>query len=178
MRKKGQSWFLPLLVLLVMIWAIVTKDSPKTDPPVSKVLVSNLGATSSPEPQPTQASAPEHFVNADKLNLRAEPGGKVISSFKRGDKVQVYEQKQEWARISLDGQPQRWISYRDLCSGSNCFVTSQPRRERPAPQPVRSSTPENGSSCPCSSGRACIGPRGGRYCFTSGETNAMAFNYR
>ncbi|MCE5993874.1 hypothetical protein LVV80_17910 [Pseudomonas sp. KCA11] len=102
----------------------------------------------------------------------------MISSLKRGEKVQVYEQKQEWARISLDGQPQRWISYRDLCSGSNCSFTSQPRRERPAPQPVRSSTPEYGSSCHCSSGRACIGPRGGRYCFTSGETNAMAFNHR
>jgi len=168
MRKKGQSWFLPLLVLLVMIWAIGKKDSPKTEPSVSQVPVSTYAATSSPEPQPTQASAPEHFVNADKLNLRAQPGGKVISSLKRGEKVQVYEQKAEWARISLDGQPQRWISYKNLCSGSNCFVTPQPRTERPARQPVRSSTPEYGSSCPCSSGRVCIGPRGGRYCITSG----------
>ncbi|WP_080557788.1 SH3 domain-containing protein [Pseudomonas putida] len=168
MRKKGQSWFLPLLVLFVMIWAIGKKDSPKTEPPVSQVSVSTLASTSSPAPQPTQASAPEHFVNADKLNLRAQPGGKVISSLKRGEKVQVYEQKAEWARISLDGQPQRWISYKNLCSGSNCFFTPQPKRERPAPQPVRSSTPEYGSSCPCSSGRVCIGPRGGRYCITSG----------
>jgi len=168
MRKKGQSWLLPLLVLLVMVWAISKKDSPKTEPPVSQVPVSTLAATSSPEPQPTQASAPEHFVNANKLNLRAQPGEKVISSLKRGEKVQVYEQKQEWARISLDGQPERWISYKNLCSGSNCFVTPQPRRERPAPQPVRSSTPEYGSSCPCSTGRVCIGPRGGRYCITSG----------
>jgi hypothetical protein len=29
-------------------------------------------------------------------------------------------------------------------------------------------TPEYGSSCPCSSGNICIGPRGGRYCITSG----------
>lgn len=168
MRKKGQSRFLPLLVLLVMIWAIGKKDTPKTEQSISQVPVSILAATSSPEPKPTQASAPEHFVNADKLNLRAQPGGKVISSLKRGEKVQVYEQKAEWARISLDGQPQRWISYKHLCSGSNCFVTSQPRRERPAPQPVRSSPTEYGSSCPCSAGRVCIGPRGGRYCITSG----------
>lgn len=173
MRKKGQSWFLPLLALLVMIWAIGKKDSPKTEPQVSQVPVSTYAATSSPEPQPTQASAPEHFVNADKLNLRAQPGGKVISSLKRGEKVQVYEQKQEWARISLDGQPERWISYKNLCSGSNCFVTPQPRRERPAPQPVRSSTPEYGSSCPCSTGRVCIGPRGGRYCITSGGKQTL-----
>lgn len=168
MRKNGQSWFLPLLVLFVVVWAIGKNDSPKTEPPPSQTPVSTLAATSSPAPQPTQASAPEYFVNADKLNLRAQPGGKVISSLKRGEKVQVYDQKQEWARISLDGQPQRWISYKNLCSGSNCFVPSQPRRERPAPQPVRSSTSEYGSSCPCSSGRVCIGPRGGRYCITSG----------
>ncbi|WP_264317298.1 MULTISPECIES: SH3 domain-containing protein [Pseudomonas] len=95
-----------------MIWAIGKKDSPKTEPSVSQEPVSTLAAISSPEPQPTQALAPEHFVNADKLNLRAQPGGKVITSLKRGEKVQVYEQKQEWARISLDGQPQRWISYK------------------------------------------------------------------
>ena len=168
MRKNGQSWFLPLLVLFIMVWAIGKNDSPKTEPPPSQTPVSTLTATSSPAPQPTQASAPEYFVNADKLNLRAQPGGKVISSLKRGEKVQVYDQKQEWALISLDGQPQRWISYKNLCSGSNCFVTSQPRREGPAPQPVRSSTPEYGSSCRCSTGRVCIGPRGGRYCITSG----------
>ncbi|WP_081343596.1 SH3 domain-containing protein [Pseudomonas alloputida] len=168
MRKNGQSWFLMLLVLFVVGWAVGKKDSSKTQPPVTQAPVSTLASTSSPAPQPTQASAPVHFVNADKLNLRTQPGGKVISSLKRGEKVQVYEQKQEWARISLDGQPQRWISYRNLCSGSNCFATPQPKRDRPAPQPARINTPEYGSSCPCSSGRICIGPRGGRYCITSG----------
>jgi len=168
MRKNGQSWFLPLLVLFVMVWAIGKNDSPKTEPPPSQTPVSTLTATSSPAPQPTQASAPEYFVNADKLNLRAQPGGKVISSLKRGEKVQVYDQEQEWARISLDGQPQRWISYKNLCSGSNCFATRQPKRNQPAPQPARINTSDYSSSCPCSSGRVCIGPRGGRYCITSG----------
>lgn len=168
MRKKGQSWFLPLLILLVVGWAVGKKDSPRTETPLSQASVSTLASTSSPAPQPTQASAPEHFVNADKLNLCAQPGGKVISSLKRGEKVQVYEQKNGWARISLDGQPPRWISYKNLCSGSNCFATSPPKSARPAPQPARSTTPEYGSSCPCSSGRICIGPRGGRYCITSG----------
>ncbi|HDS1815816.1 TPA: SH3 domain-containing protein [Pseudomonas putida] len=168
MRKKSQSWFLPLLVLIVVLWAVGKRDLTRTEPPVNQAPVSNLATVSSPTPQPTQDSAPEHFVNADKLNLRAQPGGKVISSLKRGEKVKVYEQKEDWVRVSLDGQPQRWISYKNLCSGSNCFATSQPKRERPASQPARSTTPEYGSSCPCSSGRICIGPRGGRYCITSG----------
>ncbi|MDH0132907.1 MULTISPECIES: hypothetical protein [Pseudomonas] len=93
MRKKGQSWFLPLLVLFVVIWAIGKKDSPKTEPPAIQASVNTLASNSSPAPQPTQASAPEHFVKADKLNLRAEPGGKVISSLKRGEKVQPMSKK-------------------------------------------------------------------------------------
>ncbi|MGO3984240.1 SH3 domain-containing protein [Pseudomonas sp. SAS7] len=109
MRKKGQSWFLPLLVLFVMVWAIGRKDSPKTEPPVIQAPVSTLASTSSPAPEPSQASAPEHFVNADKLNLRAQPGGTVISSLKRGEKVQVYEQKAEWAH-----QPRRPTRTMDL----------------------------------------------------------------
>lgn len=103
MRKKGQSWFQTLLVLLVMIWAIGKKDSPKTEPSVSQEPVSTLAAISSPEPQPTQALAPEHFVNADTLKLRAQPGGKVISSLKRGERVQVFEQRQEVAHhLNMD----------------------------------------------------------------------------
>ncbi|MDH0628984.1 SH3 domain-containing protein [Pseudomonas mosselii] len=167
MRKKGQSWLL-LLVFFVVIWAVGKKDSPRIEAPLSQAPVKSLTTASSLAPQTTQKSITEHFVNADKLNLRAQPGGKVISQLKRGEKVQVYEQQNEWARISLDGQPQRWISYKNLCSGANCFISLQPKRERLTPQPARSTTSEYGSSCPCSSGRICIGPRGGRYCITSG----------
>jgi hypothetical protein len=46
---------------------------------------------------------------------------------------------------------------------------SKPKQSPPsAAQPTRRQTPEYGSSCPCSSGNICIGPRGGRYCITSG----------
>ncbi len=148
MRKKGQSWFLPLLILFLVGWAVGKKDSPKIEPLLSQAPVSILASISSPTPQPTQASAPVHFVNADKLNLRTQPGGKVISSLKRGEKVQVYEQKQEWARISLDGQPQRWISYRNLCSGSNCFATPQPKRDARLPSQRASIRPSMAHRAP------------------------------
>lgn len=95
MRKKAQSWFLPLLVLFIVLWAIGKKDPPRSEPPVKQAPVSTLATVSSPTPQPTQDSAPEHFVNADKLNLRVQPGGKIISSLKRGEKVKVYEQKED-----------------------------------------------------------------------------------
>lgn len=50
MRKKGQSWFLPLLVLFVVIWAIGKKDSPKTEPPAIQASVNTLASNSSPAP--------------------------------------------------------------------------------------------------------------------------------
>ncbi|WP_348532530.1 SH3 domain-containing protein [Pseudomonas sp. PP3] len=107
-------------------------------------------------------------MSADKLNIRDQPGGKVIFNLLRGDKVQIYAKRNDWVRISIDSQPAKWLSSKSLCSGSNCYVASQPKPARPAPQPARRSAPEYGSSCLCSSGSVCIGPRGGRYCITSG----------
>ncbi len=74
MRKKGQSWFLPLLVLFVVIWAIGKKDSPKTEPPAIRRRLTLWLQIHHQHHNLHEASAPEHFVNADKLNLRAEPG--------------------------------------------------------------------------------------------------------
>ncbi|WP_323161539.1 SH3 domain-containing protein [Pseudomonas fluorescens] len=113
-------------------------------------------------------SATEQFVSADNLNVRNHPGGKVISKLKRGEKVQVFETQNEWARISIDGQPAKWLSSKSLCSGSGCYVVSKPIPATQPAQPSRQHTPAYGSSCPCSSGTVCIGPRGGRYCITSG----------
>ncbi|WP_434674476.1 SH3 domain-containing protein [Pseudomonas sp. R1-15] len=107
-------------------------------------------------------------MSTDKLNIRDQPGGKVISKLQRGDNVQVFEKRNEWVRISIDGQPARWLSSKRLCSGSNCYVRTQPKSLRPAPQPAYRPATEYSSSCPCSSGNVCIGPRGGRYCITSG----------
>ncbi|WP_413716218.1 SH3 domain-containing protein [Sphingobium sp. B2D3D] len=47
---------------------------------------------------------------------------------------------------------------------------SRPKKKRSASSTRRStgSGVYGGSSCPCSGGTVCIGPRGGRYCITSG----------
>lgn len=167
MRKKSESWFVPLLILFAVLWAMGKKDTP---PPqvqpnalsASNTLVSTTPASSAPAP------AIDQFVSAEKLNVRDQPNGKVISKLKRGDRVQVFEKRNDWVRISIDGQPGKWLSSKSLCSGSNCYVVSSPKPVRVTPQPIRSPSTEYGSSCPCFSGNVCIGPRGGRYCITSG----------
>ncbi|VVO98745.1 hypothetical protein PS862_02729 [Pseudomonas fluorescens] len=168
MRKKSQSWFVPLLILGVVLWAMGKKDTPPAPTqPSPQSIPTSLVSTPSPS-SPASVSPIDQYVSADKLNIRDQPGGKVISKLKRGDRVQVFEKRNDWVRISIDGKPAKWLSSKSLCSGSNCYVASQPKPSPPPLQPARRQTPEYGSSCPCSSGNICIGPRGGRYCITSG----------
>ena len=170
MRKKSQSWFVPLLILFAVLWAMGKKDTPPAPVQPHALNTPNTLASMSPAspPAPAPAHTTEHFVSADNLNVRDQPGGKVISKLKRGEKVQVFETRKDWARISIDGQPSKWLSSKSLCSGSDCYVVLRPRPAIQPKQPARQQTPAYGSSCPCSSGNVCIGPRGGRYCITSG----------
>ncbi|QXG50090.1 SH3 domain-containing protein [Pseudomonas viridiflava] len=172
MRKKSRSWFIPLLILFAVLWAFGKKETPPAQAPLSQKATPNtLVSASSPAIQPAQTPPVYQFVNTDKLNLRDQPGGKVISTLQRGDKVQVYEKKDQWVRISADGQPAKWLSSKSLCNGASCYAFSKPepvRTARPPAQPIPSQVPSYGSSCPCASGNVCIGPRGGRYCITSG----------
>lgn len=170
MRKKSQSWFVPLLILFAVLWGMGKKDAPPA--PVQPSVPSTPNTLTSISPAqfsaPAPASATEHFVSADNLNVRDQPGGKVVSKLKRGEKVQIFETKNDWARISTDGQSSKWLSSKSLCSGPGCYIVSKRKSVTQPLQPARQQLPAYGSSCPCSSGNVCIGPRGGRYCITSG----------
>jgi hypothetical protein len=170
MRKKSQSWLAPLLILFAVLWAVGKKDTPPAPAQPGALITPSTLASISPASSsaPAPASATDQFVSADNLNVRDQPGGKVISKLKRGEKVQIFETRNEWARISIDGQSSKWLSSKSLCSGSGCYVVSKPKPVTQPAQPVRQQIPAYGSSCPCSSGNVCIGPRGGRYCITSG----------
>jgi hypothetical protein len=166
MRKKYQSWFVPLLILFAVLWAIGKKDTPpaQTPPSAKNTSTSPASVASTPAPPPQI----EHYVSADTLNVREPPNGKVISKLQRGAKVHIYQNANDWVRISVDCQPAKWLSSKSLCSGPNCYVKPQPKPQWRAPRPTLRPATEYSSSCPCSSGSVCIGPRGGRYCITSG----------
>lgn len=55
-------------------------------------------------------------------------------------------------------------------SRRSSFWPSTPRRSTRKPSRARSTPSYNygGGSCPCSGRNICVGPRGGRYCITSG----------
>ncbi|MBH2886588.1 SH3 domain-containing protein [Serratia marcescens] len=123
--------------------------------------------------QVNEDSSVKKFVNTDKLNVRASPNGKVIGSVNRGERITVYQEKANWIRISQKKQKPRWVSAKSLCDYAECYIKPTIKNSVKAPTkptpPVRKA-PQNSSigSCPCSSGNICIGPRGGRYCITSG----------
>jgi uncharacterized protein YgiM (DUF1202 family) len=98
MRTKSQSWFVPLIILFAVLWAIGKKDTSTAQVPQSALGMPNTLVSTTPTSLPAA-------VSADKLNIRDQPGGKLISKLKRGDIVRVYEKRDDWARISMDGDP-------------------------------------------------------------------------
>lgn len=130
------------------------------------------------------------YVSADVVNCRSQPttASTVIAKVKQGWPVSVIENKDEWSRLDT---PRCWVLSRFL---SSAFVATTPAAARghasstrrspsnraatpsqlygkSSPAKSRSSRPSrsyDSGACPCSGSRVCIGPRGGRYCITSG----------
>lgn len=99
------------------------------------------------------------YVTADSLNGRDAPStiSEVVTSIPHGNSVEVLDRSGDWMKVRASG--------RDVWISSAYTSRSRPApRPRYTPQPVRS----YGGTCPCSGSNVCIGPRGGRYCITSG----------
>jgi hypothetical protein len=178
MRTKKQSWAIPLIVLALVLFGIGSKDKTPQAPSTPQQLSAVPGHTSLPTPAPVPEAEDSiaKYIGADRLNVRSTPKGKVISSLQRGVPVRVYEELAGWSRISQAGEIAKWVSSGSLCDTSDCWArrSTPSAQSAPAPRlytppPVQRSVPSSySSSCPCSSGSVCIGPRGGRYCITSG----------
>ena len=107
------------------------------------------------------------FVDAAALNQRSAHDGLIVSKIPGGESVNIYERRGSWARVSPDNAAPLWVSGSHLCSGAGCYSPEAPRSRGSTPS--KKSQPNYfDSSCPCSGRHVCIGPRGGRYCITSG----------
>lgn len=172
-KKNGWAGIAFVLVIFFMIWGSRDKSHPQSPSGGSPALATTTSAPSqvvAPAPQ-----AQSSYIDADRLNVRSTPKGDVVSSLARGAAVQVYEQQDGWSRISKPSEVGRWVSSSSLCASADCWArraTSTNTPPAPAklytPPAQRSAPSSYSSSCPCSSGSVCIGPRGGRYCITSG----------
>ncbi|AQS50561.1 hypothetical protein PAEH1_01535 [Paenalcaligenes hominis] len=117
------------------------------------------------------ATPKTRYVGPATLNVRIEPRtGAIVAKLERGTEVKVYDEANGWSLTSPNSQ--QWVSSEYLCTTPNCadnsrwFYVPQPKRSQPAAR--SQSRPTYSAGCPCSSGSNCYGPRGGRYCITSG----------
>jgi len=142
-----------------------------------------------------EAVPAERYVNAQTLNCRAGPSAsaQVVYKLKYGVRVTVLREEGAWSVLD---SPYCYASRNYLSSeapeapistvrGDNTEMASAPsnpvRAFKAAPSKRKSSAFKQKSFaakkrspgfssgvCPCSGNHVCIGPRGGRYCITSG----------
>jgi len=85
---------LPLIIASVTTLNVFAQDSETRTRIVKRVV----------EPAP-------FWIDANKLHVRDDPfAGNQIDTLERGQKVKVYEQLENWMRISPDGHKANWIN--------------------------------------------------------------------
>lgn len=117
------------------------------------------------------------YINTNSLNIRDKPNGQVVGKLGREEKVDIYEMKGNWARISLNSSSPQWLSTKLLCETDGCFkqksrsTTSnnyQALKSHPHHSERKQKKTYYDSDCSCAVVDYCVGPRGGHYCITSG----------
>ncbi|MFX6085790.1 SH3 domain-containing protein [Acinetobacter baumannii] len=117
------------------------------------------------------------YINTNSLNIREKPNGHVVGKLGRGEKVDIYETKGNWACISLNSSSPQWLSTKLLCETDGCFkqksrsTTSnnyQALKSHPHHSERKQKKTYYDSDCSCAVVDYCVGPRGGHYCITSG----------
>jgi len=133
-------------------------------------------------------------ITGQNVNCRSTPNtrGKIVHRFRAGDEVSVSKRTGVWLRVTPPAAG-CWVasdyvgdasanSYHPSPAGSRMSAAAghrsvskpnhwwrQPMFRHAARRPSRrSSVYDGGGSCPCRGRNICIGPRGGRYCITSG----------
>ncbi|HHT0127228.1 TPA: SH3 domain-containing protein [Raoultella planticola] len=96
-------------------------------------------APSYPAAKPAQESgmyeqAKIVYVNANTLKVLSTPNGSPLESLQRGAQVKVYEQRNDWSRISAANEKERWVSSSYLCESTNCYVK---KVTPPSPEKLR-----------------------------------------
>lgn len=115
----------------------------------------------------------KRYVNSDSINVRNKPNGTIIDRLKRGQSVFIYDVSGDWERISKESESQRWVDSSLLCSYDGCYTgktlksSTVNRAATYTPVTSKKQTYSIGG-CSCGTGNYCYGPRGGRYCYTSG----------
>lgn len=157
------------VLLLARCGGSDTSAGSEDNPGQIEQTVSAAGAPSAVAAQFDEGSSV--YVTAAALNARAEPNvkGHVVNKFVRGQRLEVRERSGDWLKI-VQGATFAWVAATHVSRSAPVQSLVSPNRKS-GPHST-SSHPRKSryidGNCPCSGGRVCIGPRGGRYCITSG----------
>lgn len=64
----------------------------------------------------------ESWINIDAILVKDAPNGNVIGTIIGGNRVSIYKHSNNWALISSESQPPRWVSSLLLCEYEGCYV--------------------------------------------------------
>lgn len=104
--------------------------------------------------------------SADKLPSRDQ------LRIQKGKRYQVGDMHDGWISVMVGGKTvwARAVIFAYSChpSGGSYSTRSAQPSKAAAGQGRSTASSTSADGCPCDSGRVCVGPRGGRYCITSG----------
>jgi hypothetical protein len=123
------------------------------------------------------------YIDTASLRMRDRPSGlgSVVGSLKQGEEVKIVKRSGEWLQVA-QGATLSWIAAQHVAlagpgapAAANTLMSPGVRSSnKQSGRPHHSSSGRSssgiygGSTCPCSGSHVCVGPRGGRYCITSG----------
>jgi hypothetical protein len=165
----GAGWGVAGLLALALLGQCL--KGPSTSTPAGAT-----GALGVANIEPEQVAASWRYVQPASANCRVDhtTSAEVQRSLSRNDFVGVIRQETGWSLVK--GAPNCWVRSDLLGETRNVAPPrSTPQRTYSGGSDPGRSTPRRRSeyqsdagSCPCRGNRVCIGPRGGRYCITSG----------
>ena len=166
-RKAQGSSGAAVVLLLFVGWIVgqCSPDSKRVGPDGTRTQPSTLSQPAAPAVSTLpESKVPDfRYVDTASLKLRVAPNGGVIGRLARGQEVSIGETSGGWSKVTVDDGQSGWIALRYTCATAGCW-----RRAGTAAPSKGTARPLYGSSCPCSGPTNCYGPRGGRYCITSG----------
>lgn len=147
------------------------------DPSTNHLLTPAADAVEEATSDRSAAIGSTAFVAPAVLNGRSGPSTShsILHRLHHGDSVRIVERHGNWLKVA-QGTAFFWVAAAHISSSNTGQTFSLSPRSSPArPHLTRSHSIRHRSranfsegTCPCSGSNVCVGPRGGRYCITSG----------